>query len=295
MTFTLEAPARPRHRRRVSQMIFRAATLFALGLVLIPAIWIVLGIVLRAIPHFSFSVLTHTSAHGGLENAIVGSFIIMVGVAIIAGTIGLGAGIYLAEMSATSQRGQRVDGLLRTATEVLAGVPSIVLGFVGYIALVVGLHWGYSLLPALIILSMMVVPYIAKATENSLAQVPTAYREGAEALGMAPGYALRHVILKTALPGITTGLLVALAIAGGETAPLLYTAGWNDQMPTLALTGHQVPYLTYPVWAFYNQPSNSLRYLSYDAALILIVFIVTLLVVSRIIVARTQRHADIRR
>jgi phosphate transport system permease protein len=117
----------------------------------------------------------------------------------------------------------------------------------------------------------------------------------AAALGMAPGYALRHVILKTALPGITTGLLVALAIAGGETAPLLYTAGWNDQMPTLALTGHQVPYLTYPVWAFYNQPSNSLRYLSFDAALILIVFIVTLLVVSRIIVARTQRHADIRR
>ena len=266
----------------------------ALVLVLVPAVWIVIGIVSRALPHWSFSVLVNTSAHGGLQNALAGSLLLMFGVALIAGTLGLGAGIYLSEMSGSSRRARRLDGVLRTATEVLSGVPSIVLGFVGYVALVIALHWGYSLLPALIILSMMVVPYMAKSTENSLRQVPTNYREGADALGMSTGYALRHVVIRSALPGITTGLLVALAIAGGETAPVLFTAGWTDSMPSLALTGHAVPYLTYPVWAYYNQPSDQLRYLSYDSALILLVIVISLLVTSRIIVARTQRHADTR-
>lgn len=81
-----------------------------------------------------------------------------------------------------------------------------------------GPHWGYSLLSALIILSMMVVPHIAKSTEIALRQISTTYREGAEA-PVPPGYTLRHVVLKTALPGIVTGLLIALAISGGELAP----------------------------------------------------------------------------
>jgi len=296
MAQTLETPAHQRgaHRRRVlRQKLYRASTIGALLLVLLPALWILIGIISRALPHFSFSVLIHDSAHGGLSNAIVGTLLLMFGVALLAGSIGIGAGIYLSEMSGTSKGAQRFNGFLRTATEVLSGVPSIVLGFVGYVALVIGLHWGYSLLPALIILSMMVVPYIAKATETSLNQVPTGYREGAEALGMSTGYSLRHVVLKSALPGITTGLLMALAIAGGETAPLLYTAGWANTMPTLALTHSPVSYLTYPVWAYYNQPSNALRYLSFDAAFILMVLVLLLLVSSRIIVARTQRHADI--
>ncbi len=232
---------------------------------------------------------------GGLENAILGSLVLMAGVLVIAGSVGVLAGIHLGELSRPRRHGKPSGTILRTATEVLSGFPSIVLGYVGYVALCVGLHWGYSLLPALLILSIMVVPYIAKSTETALRQVPTSYREGAEALGMSTGQALRKVVLKSAVPGIATGLLVALAIAGGETAPLLYTGGWSNSLPSASLVHQPIAYLTYPVWAFYNQPYKEAHYLSYDAALLLIVLVLVLLVISRLVVARSQRHAERRR
>src|SRR6185437_5078899 len=105
------------------------------------------------------------------------------------------------------------------------------------------------------------------------------------------GYSLRKVVLKSALPGIVTGLLLALAIACGETAPLLYTAGFSNTLPH-SLTGSQFPYLTYVVFTFYNDPSVQKHYLAYDAALILVVIVMLLLISSRIVVSRTQRHSE---
>ncbi len=284
-------------RRHFASGAFRVATYVALLLVLAPALWLVVSIVAKAMPHWQWSVLTTPTrgAGGGLLNAILGTLVLMVGVFIIAGSIGVLAGLHLAEMAKTRKNGKPGGGFLRTASDVLSGFPSIVLGYVGYVALVVGLHWGYSLLPALIILSIMVIPYIAKNTETALRQVPTTYREGAEALGMSGGYALRKIVLKTALPGIVTGLLLALAIAVGETAPLIYTAGWTNALPGAALTNSNgFAYLTYPVYSFYNYPSQQAHYLSYDAAFLLMILILILLVASRILVARTQRHTEAR-
>jgi phosphate transport system permease protein len=282
-------------RRSIAGVLFQIGTYVSLLLVVGPALWILIGVVARAVPHWQWSVLTNPTkgTTGGLENAVIGTLILMLGVLIIAGTTGVLAGIHLAELAKPRRNGKPSGGLLRTASDVLSGFPSIVLGYVGYVALVVGLHWGFSLLPALLILSIMVVPYIAKSTESALRQVPNNYREGAAALGMSMGYGLRKVVLKSALPGIVTGLLIALAIACGETAPLIYTANYTDALPGASLIHSQgFPYLTYPVFTFYNQPGNQAHYLAYDAALLLVVIVLILLVLARIIVARTQRHSE---
>jgi len=288
---------RATRNRRLSTIAFRVFTYGALLFVLGPAIWLLEGVLAHALPHWRWSVLTQplTSAPaGGLRDQIIGTVILMVGVLVLAGTVGILAGIHLAELAKPKRNGKPSGGFFRTASDVLSGFPSIVLGYVGYVALVEHFGWsgwGYSLLPALIILSIMVVPYIAKTTENSLRQVPTGYREGAEALGMSTGYALRKVVLKSALPGIVTGLLLALAIAYGETGPLIYTAGFSNTLPS-APTHAQFPYLTYVVFKFFDLPGATAHALSYDAALILVVMVLLLLVASRIIVARTQRHAE---
>jgi phosphate transport system permease protein len=281
-------------RRSIANLLFRAGAYGALLAVLAPAAWLLWGVLYRAVPHWRWDVLwTDTQGtNGGLENCILGTLVLMVGVLIVAGSTGVLAGIHLAELARPRKSGKPSGSILRLAVEVLSGFPSIVLGYVAYVALVVGLGWHFGILPAVLCLSVLVVPYIAKGTETALRQVPTSYREGAVALGISTGRTLRTIVLKAALPGIATGLLLALAISGGETAPLLLTAGFSNQNPTLSLTHQPIAYLTYPVYNFYNQTSTHGVQLSYDAALLLIVLVLMLLVSARIIVARTQRHTE---
>ena len=276
-------------RRKLKAKIVWSLGYFTLLLVITPAILIVGHVILQALPHFQFSVLTTstTGLGGGLKNEIAGTLVIVVGVLVIAGGLGILAGIYL-----SSYAKSKVGNFLRSSSEVLAGIPSIVFGYVGYIALVVHFHWGFSLGAGLITLSLMVVPYVSKTTEVALRQVPSSYSEGGEALGLSEGYILRRITLKSALPGVVTGIIVAVAIATGETAPLLYTAGYSQNLPRLAVTHSPLGYLTYAVWTFYNQPSKSAVQLSYDAALLLIIGVVMLIVISRVVVSVSQRHSE---
>jgi phosphate transport system permease protein len=251
---------------------------------------IVWGVAGHAVAHWQWSYLTTypSGIGGGLLNAIEGTLLLTALVLVVAGSIGVAGGVYLAEY-VRSGRGQ----FLRGASEVLSGVPSIVIGYLGFIALVGPgpFHWGFSLYAGVIALSVLVVPYIVKTTEVALRNVPTTYREGAEALGMRTGYALRKFVLRPALPGIATGLIIASAIAVGETAPLIYTAGYNSGSPTFALHSSPVGYLTYNVFTDYNQPQASSHYRADAAALILIVMVLLLIVMARVIVMATQRHS----
>lgn len=273
--------------RRVRNHLWWALCGLGLLLVVAPVVWILIGVLGKAVSVWHWSDLTTTTQGIGVSNAIVGTLVIMVGVAIVAGLIGVAGGIYLAEYASPTF----FSTMLRSASEVLAGIPSIVFGYCGYLTLVVGLHWGFSLLPAVIVVAMLVVPYVIKATELSLTQVPLAYREGAEGLGMSKIYLLRRVILRAALPGILTGIIIALAISIGETAPLLYTAGFTNAYPKFALIHQPVGYLTYAVYNFIEYPTQSVVNLSYVASLILVVLVLVLILGTRLIVRFTQKYA----
>jgi phosphate transport system permease protein len=276
-------------RRKAVNTAFWAACCCCLAVVIGPTLWMLVGVVGRALPVFDLNVLVRDSQGngGGLRNAIVGTVVLGLGVMLVGGTVSVLAGIYLSEFATG-----RARSVLRGGYELLSGIPSIVLGYVGYLALVVYFDWGFSLAAGILVLSVMSIPYITKATESALGQVPTSYREAAEALGLPVIWALRKVVLKQAIPGIVTGLLVALALAVTETAPMLYTAGWSNSLPTGQLTHSPVAYLTYPVWTFYNEPSKAAQDLSYEAAFLLIVLLLLLILVGRLItwLARRRSH-----
>ncbi len=281
-------PFRSTGRRRRTDISVWVLSAIALLVVAAPVGWILASIVGQAVLDWHWSVLSTPSVgtSGGLSNAIVGSAVIAGSVLVCAGVAGIAAGIYIAEYAPPAKA-----SFLRGASEILSGVPSIVLGYVGYTTLVVSFHWGFSLAAATATLTVLVLPYIVKATEVALGQVPTSYREAAEALGFPPFRVLRAAVLRPAIPGIATGLIVAVAIALGETAPLLYTAGWSDRMPSLQPVHAPIAYLPYAVWTFYNEPYPSAHALSHDAALLLILFVLLLIVVSRVVVLTSQRHA----
>jgi phosphate transport system permease protein len=272
--------------RRFRSAVFWALCALALAIIAFPVIDMIISLAVQAAPVLRPSIFTTTSQSLGIgiENGILGSLLLGLGVLVVASPIGVLAGLYIAEFAP-----RRPRAVLRFFSEVLSGVPSIIVGFVGYTALVNALHWHYSLLAAVMALSVITIPYIVKTTEVAFETVPRSLREGAAALGLTRLTTIRKVLLPPALPGIAGGLVLAQAIAMGETAPLLFTAGWTDNNPTFKLFGSAEPYLTGITFNALQLPQPYEHELAAAAALVTVGIILLLILLSRAATARARR------
>jgi phosphate transport system permease protein len=223
---------------------------------------------------------------GGLANAITGTLLLVAGGLVLALTIGVGTGMWLAEYGRGSWR-----TALRYFNDVLAGVPSIVIGYFGYVLFVQRFGWHFCLAAGSIALTLIMLPYVVRGTDQALSNVSRDLREASFALGATRAQTLVLVQLPVALPSLLTSVLLATGIGIGETAPLLYTAGWSNFMPSVALVHSPVAFLTYVVWTFISQPFAQAHALAYAAAAILMIMIFALNIISRLAITGFARIA----
>lgn len=242
--------------------------------------WILAIVFMRGFDALTLKVITHITSGtgGGLLNAIEGTVILAFGGILVAIPPGLAAGIYLALFD----KG-RLASTIRFMADVLVGVPSIVIGYFGYVTMVVGFGWQFSVEAGSIALAIISLPYICRTSEMALNQVPKGMREAAYALGAGDARVTISICVRMALPSILTGILLAFAISVGETAPLLYTAGWSNYLWNGGITKEPIGYLTYAIWAFITEPFSEAHALAYAAAFFVTFFILIISILSRIL------------
>ncbi|HWP02023.1 MAG TPA: phosphate ABC transporter permease PstA [Gemmatimonadaceae bacterium] len=220
---------------------------------------------------------------GGMANAIAGTLLLAGVAAAIGLPVGIGAGLYLAE-----QRGTWLASTVRFLTDVLNGLPSIVMGIFAWQFLVrpVG-H--FSALAGAVALGVMMIPLVTRATEEMVRTVPVALREAALALGYPRWRTSLSIVLRTALPGIVTGALVAVARIAGETAPLLFTS-FGNQFWSLALD-QPIAALPHQIYTYAISPYEAWHRLAWAGALVLITLVLCINVLARV---ATRSHAGAR-
>jgi phosphate transport system permease protein len=273
-----------RRRLGLSRVAIAVCTLF-LVVALIPLVLLLVFVIGKGASAWDVAFFTHLPTPagipgGGISNAIIGSLIID-GIA-AAGAIpfGLVIGLALAEANG------RIASGIRFAADVLAGVPSITLGIFAYALLVTTLGH-FSGVSASFALGILMLPVIIRASETAFRTVPGALVEGGLSLGARRVSIARRVIIPVALPGLITGVLLGLARAAGETAPLLFTAIGNQFMAT----NPTQPLNALPLVVYQNgiQAYPDLQKSAWGTALLLVVLILFLSVGSRLVAARLQR------
>jgi phosphate transport system permease protein len=216
---------------------------------------------------------------GGIINGITGSLYMVAIASVLAIPFGVLIGIYLYENSK-----QRYAGIIRDITDVLQGVPSIVIGLIVYLWVVVNITKGYSAFAGSVALSIMMLPLIVRSTEESLKMIPDSLKEAAIALGTPYYKVVWRVLIPTSFTGLMTGILLAISRILGETAPLMLTAlgnpaiNWNIVKPSSA-----VPLL---IWQFYNDPN--MVDLIWSSTLFLMGFVLILNLLAKWIAARRK-------
>jgi phosphate transport system permease protein len=271
-------------RRRFTNGVVVVLAILATALVILPLMAILLYLLKQGVSSLNLAFFTQIprpigEPGGGMENAIVGSGIILLLASAIGIPVGIGAGIYLAEFGGSSTLGN----IIRFTADVLNGVPSIVMGIAVY-ALIVLPQKHFSALAGGVVLGIMMVPTVTRTTEEMLRMVPSAIREAALGLGVPSWRSVLFITLRTASAGIVTGCMLAFARVAGETAPLLFTA-FGNAFKSYSLN-EPIAALPLQIFVYAISPYEEWHRLAWAGALVLIVLIIVSVALVRYVVGR---------
>lgn len=191
---------------------------------------LIIYIVVKGVPNITADLFAweYTTENASMMPAIINTALMTFLSLLIAIPIGVCSAIYLVEYA---KRGNKLVGIVSLTTETLSGIPSIIYGLFGYLLFVIALKWGLSFMGGAITLAIMVLPTIMRTTEEALKAVPDSFREGSFGLGAGKLRTIFKIILPSAMPGILSGVILAIGRIAGETAALLYTAGTQAKVP----------------------------------------------------------------
>ena len=276
-------------RRRRTDKIMRGTLVVATVIALIPLALVIYYLLLKGLGSVSGSFFTTDpngnffGNPGGIRSAILGTIEMIALASVIAIPIGIGVALYLTEYGKQS----RFANIVRYFVDVMTGVPSIVFGLFIYIVLVLG-HVGGSFTgwKGSIALSLLMLPIVIRASEVVLLLVPGALREAALALGAPRWRVVTRVVLPTALPGLVTGSLLAVARGMGETAPLLFTTA--GAFAATANLSHQMNALPIQIFTDITSPRNVIVSRAWGAALTLVALVLILNLAARAIARRSS-------
>jgi phosphate transport system permease protein len=280
------SPAR-RRRDRIARALLLAGTVIAL----VPLVLIVYYLVRKGIGSWSTSFFTtdptgntffKNSNIGGVKSAILGTLEIVALASAIAIPVGIAVAVWLVEYGRTSW----FANIVRFAVDVLTGVPSIVFGLFIFIVLVVGTGSTYAGYKGSCALALLMLPVVIRSAEVILLLVPAGLRESALALGAPRWRVILRIVIPTALPGMITGVLLAVARAAGETAPLLFTAGAT--LRTNFDLGAFMNSLPVQIYSDVISPTTSVEHRAWGAALTLVSIILLLNVIARLVSRRSR-------
>jgi phosphate transport system permease protein len=273
-------------RRRLLSALFVGACALSVLAAMVPLALVLFFVIGRGLEALSLEFFTQMprpvgEPGGGMANAFVGTLCLTGIAALIAVPIGVLSGIYTSEYAGT-----RLAVAVRFAADVLNGVPSIVIGIFAY-GLAVLPFRRFSALAGGLALGIMMIPIIARTTEELLLLVPESLREGALALGATRARAVFSVIVPAALPGIVTGIVLALARIAGETAPLLFTS-FNNRFFSTDLR-QPISSVTVQVYTYAISPYEDWHRQAWAGALVLVAFVSVCSVLARLAASRLPR------
>ncbi len=217
---------------RLSQSFMKALLWTLTGFTLFLLVFIIVNISIKGLPQVTMSFLFNDPLDmgraGGIFSTIVATVYVTVLAILLASPLGVGSAIYLIEYTRESW----ITRVIRFGAECLAGVPSIILGLFGFVLFVMKLGFGWSILSGGLTLAIMVLPIIIRTSEEAIKAVPQDYRLVCYSLGMSKWQTITRIVLPSALPGISTGIMLSVGRSLGETAVLLFTAGAALRTPT---------------------------------------------------------------